>query len=97
MKELLRPLAEDGAAMTREQAAAALTEILTGTVPEVETAALLTVMATRGEQAPELAGFVQVMRERVTPLPLTQAERDALVDVVGTGGGGPLTFNISSG
>jgi anthranilate phosphoribosyltransferase len=97
VKELLKPLAEDGAAMTREQAAAALEEILTGTVPEVETAALLTVMATRGEQAPELAGFVQVMRERVTPMPLTQPERDELVDVVGTGGGGPLTFNISSG
>jgi anthranilate phosphoribosyltransferase len=97
VKELLKPLAEDGAALTREQAAAALEEILTGEVPEVETAALLTVMATRGEQAPELAGFVEVMRDRVTPLPLTQAERDQLVDVVGTGGGGPLTFNISSG
>jgi anthranilate phosphoribosyltransferase len=97
VKELLKALAEDGAAMTREQAAGALTEILSGAVPEVETAALLTVMATRGEQAPELAGFVQVMRERVTPLPLTNAERDTLVDVVGTGGGGPLTFNISSG
>jgi anthranilate phosphoribosyltransferase len=97
VKELLKPLAEDGAAMTREQAAAALREILSGEVPEVETTALLTVMATRGEQAPELAGFVEVMRERVTPLPFTPAERDELVDVVGTGGGGPLTFNISSG
>jgi anthranilate phosphoribosyltransferase len=97
LKELLKPLAEDGAALTREQAAQVLEEILTGEVPEVETAALLTVLATRGEQAPELAGFVQVMRERVTPLPLTAAERDELVDVVGTGGGGPLTFNISSG
>jgi anthranilate phosphoribosyltransferase len=97
VKELLKPLAEDGAALTREQAADALAQILDGKVPEVETAALLTVMATRGEQAPELAGFVEVMRNRVTPLPLTDAERDELVDVVGTGGGGPLTFNISSG
>jgi anthranilate phosphoribosyltransferase len=97
LKELLKPLAEDGAALTREQAAHALEEILSGTAPEVETAALLTVLATRGEQAAELAGFVQVMRERVTPLPLTDAERGQLVDVVGTGGGGPLTFNISSG
>lgn len=97
LKELLRPLAEDGAALTREQAAAVLEEILTGTVPEMETAALVTVMATRGEQAPELAGFVDVMRARVVPLPLTAAERDSLVDIVGTGGGGPPTFNISSG
>jgi len=93
----LKPLAEDGTALTREQAAHALEEILTGGVPEVETAALLTVLATRGEQAPELAGFVDVMRQRATTLPLTPAERDELVDVVGTGGGGPLTFNISSG
>jgi anthranilate phosphoribosyltransferase len=97
LKELLKPLAEDGAALTREQAASALEEILAGGVPEVETAALLTVLATRGELAPELAGFVQVMRERATPLPLVDEERGELVDVVGTGGGGPLTFNISSG
>src|ERR1017187_8495 len=97
LKELLKPLAQDGATLTREQAAGVLEEILAGDVPEVETAALLTVMATRGEQASELAGFVDVMRRRVTPLPFTDAERDELVDVVGTGGGGPLTFNISCG
>jgi len=97
LKELLKSLAEDGAALTREQAAGVLEEILAGSVPDVETASLLTVMTTRGEQAPELAGFVDVMRKRVTPLPLTAEEREQLVDVVGTGGGGPLTFNISTG
>jgi anthranilate phosphoribosyltransferase len=97
LKQLLKPLAEDGAALPREQASAVLEEILTGTVPEVEIAALLTVMATRGEQAPELTGFVQVMRERVVPLPFTEQERAMLVDCVGTGGGGPQTFNISCG
>ncbi len=96
-KELLKPMAEDGAALTREQAAEVLTEILSGQVPEVETAALLAVMATRGEQAPELAGFVDVMRARVVSLPFTDAEREELVDCVGTGGGGPQTFNISCG
>jgi anthranilate phosphoribosyltransferase len=97
VKELLKPLAEDGAALTREQASAALEEILSGKAPEAETAALLAVMATRGEQAPELAGFVDVMRARVAPIPLSDDERNELVDVVGTGGGGPATFNISSG
>ena len=95
LKELLKPLAEDGAALTREQAVAVLEEILTGEVPEVLVASMVAVMATRGEQAPELAGFVDVMRARVTPVPLTDEERASLVDVVGTGGGGPLTFNIS--
>jgi anthranilate phosphoribosyltransferase len=63
----------------------------------VETAALLAVLATRGEQAPELAGFVDGMRQHATALPFTAAERDELVDCVGTGGGGPQTFNISCG
>jgi anthranilate phosphoribosyltransferase len=97
LKELLKPLAQDGAALTREQASGVLEEILAGTVPEVETAALLAVLATRGEQAPELAGFVDVMRRHSVPLPFGADEREELVDCVGTGGGGPLTFNISCG
>lgn len=97
VKELLKPLAEDGTALTREQAAAVLEEILSGTVPEVETAALLAVLASRGEQAPELAGFVDAMRRHSVPMPFTDAERSELVDCVGTGGGGPQTFNISCG
>jgi anthranilate phosphoribosyltransferase len=97
LKPLLKPLAEDGAALTRDQASTVLRKILSGEIPDVEAAALLTVLATRGEQAPELAGFVDVMREQSIPVPLTDEERDQLVDCVGTGGGGPLTFNISSG
>ncbi len=97
LKDLLKPLAEDGAALTREQAAGVLRQILTGDVPDVEITALLTVLATRGEQAPELAGFVDVMRTNAVPLPLTDEERNSLVDTCGTGGGGPLTFNISTG
>ena len=97
LKDLLKPLAEDGAALTREQAADVLRKILTGDVPDVEITALLTVLATRGEQAPELAGFVDVMRANAVPLPLSDEERNSLVDTCGTGGGGPLTFNISTG
>ena len=97
LKDLLKPLAEDGAALTREQAGAVLRQILTGDVPDVEITALLTVLATRGEQAPELAGFVDVMRANAVPLPLSDEERNSLVDTCGTGGGGPLTFNISTG
>ncbi len=97
VKELLRSLAEDGTALTREQSAEVLEAILAGGVPEVETAAMLAVFATRGEQAPELAGFVDVMRRHSAPMPFTDAERGELVDCVGTGGGGPQTFNISCG
>jgi len=97
LKEFLKPLAEDGSALTREQASQVLSEILSDKAPEVEIAALLAVLATRGEQVPELAGFVDAMRVRATPVPLTPEERGQLVDTCGTGGGGPLTFNISTG
>jgi len=97
LKHHLKLLAEDGSALTREQASTVLDEILSGSVPEIETAALLAVLATRGEQAPELAGFVDSMRARAVGVPLTDAERAELVDTCGTGGGGPRTFNISTG
>ena len=97
LKQHLKLLAEDGTALTRELAAAVLGEILSGEASEIETAALLAVLATRGEQAPELAGFVEAMRARAISVPLTEDERAELVDTCGTGGGGPLTFNISTG
>src|SRR5579872_923944 len=97
LKDLLKPLAEDGTALTREQAITVLGEVLSGEASEVETAALVAVLATRGEQAPELAGFVDAMRARSISVPLTDEERGQLVDTCGTGGGGPLTFNISTG
>src|SRR6201996_1274809 len=97
LREHLKLLAEDGTALTREQAAAVLGESLSSQASEVETAAFLSVLATRGEQAAELAGFVDTMRAQATPVPLTDEEREELVDTCGTGGGGPLTFNISSG
>jgi len=97
LRELLAPLTEEGTALTREEARAALVAMLSGTVPEVEAAALLTALATRGELAPELAGFVDEMRARATPVPLTEDERERLVDIVGTGGGRRTTFNVSSG
>src|ERR1700724_2353268 len=89
LKELLKPVAEDGVPLTREQARAALIAILDGEATDVETASLLTALATRGELAPELAGFVEEMRARSTPIPITEEERNQLVDTCGTGGGGP--------
>ena len=97
LKELLKPVAEDGQPLTREQARVAVVAILDGEATDIETSALLTALATRGELAPELAGFVEEMRARSTPIPLTEEERDQLVDTCGTGGGGPATFNISTG
>jgi anthranilate phosphoribosyltransferase len=97
VKELIKPLAEDGAPLTRDQARSCLVEMLDGGATDIESAAFLTALATRGELAPELAGFVEEMRSRATPIPLSEEERAELVDTCGTGGGGPATFNISTG
>jgi len=64
---------------------------------DLQIAALLGALAARGETVDELTGFVRGMRERATTLPLTDAERDRLVDTCGTGGDASGTFNISTG
>ena len=92
----LRKLLEQRAELTRAEAAQLSQLILTGTVSEVEIAAILGALAARGETAEELAGFVDAMRDAATPMPLTLAERRELVDTCGTGGDGAETFNIST-
>lgn len=96
----LKQIAEEHRPLTREEAHDALHAILTGepeTVSDLEIAALLAAIATRGETVDELAGFVQAMRALSVPIPLSAAERAALVDTCGTGGDGLGTFNISTG
>ena len=99
LKETLKLVVEQGARLAREEARRVLTEILSSEPGDgdLEIAALLTAMASRGETADELTGFAEAMRERATPIPLTDAERAMLVDTCGTGGDGRGTFNISTG
>jgi anthranilate phosphoribosyltransferase len=97
----LRSVVEERRTLTREEARKVLEQILaeTGAQPATETAiaALLTAMAMRGETAAELTGFAEAMRAAALPLPLTEEEREQLVDTCGTGGDGHGTFNISTG
>lgn len=71
--------------------------ILAGEAAEMEIAALLGAIAARGETAEEIAGFAEAMRAAATALPLSEAEREHLVDTCGTGGDASGTFNISTG
>jgi anthranilate phosphoribosyltransferase len=64
---------------------------------DLQIAALLGALAARGETVDELTGFVRGMRERCSLLPISDVERDRLVDTCGTGGDGSGTFNISTG
>lgn len=98
LKHTLKALVENHATLQRSQAREVLAEILASPAGEgdLEIASLLTTMATRGETVEELAGFVEALRAAAVPLPLTEEERDAVIDTCGTGGDGAGTFNIST-
>ena len=92
----LKKLLEQRATLARAEAASLLNLILAGEASEVEIAAVLGAMTSRGETAEELAGFVDAIRAAATPIPLSAVERSQLVDTCGTGGDGANTFNIST-
>jgi anthranilate phosphoribosyltransferase len=92
----LRRIVETRETLSREEASALMRRILEGEAAEVEIAALLGALAGRGETAPEIAGFATAMREAATTLPLTEDERERLVDTCGTGGDASGSFNIST-
>jgi anthranilate phosphoribosyltransferase len=92
----LRRIVEGREKLSREESAALMRRILGGEAGEVEIAALLGALAGRGETAAEIAGFAQAMREAATTLPLTEEEREGLVDTCGTGGDASGSFNIST-
>ena len=89
--------------LTREQARAVMEELLSGSVPDPEIMAFLVALRDKGEKAPELVGFAEVMRARAGE-GLRQAGVDLealacgepLLDTCGTGGDGQGTFNVSS-
>jgi anthranilate phosphoribosyltransferase len=96
LRPLLKRMVEGGDTLRTEEARAAIGAMLDGDVSDVEIAALLTALAQRGETVDEVTGVVMALRERLMPLPVTDAERAELVDTCGTGGDGSGTFNIST-
>jgi anthranilate phosphoribosyltransferase len=80
--------------LTQAEAAQALWAMAEGRVGESEMAAFLMGLRVKGETAEEIAGLVETMRKAVVPV-RTESPR-SLVDIVGTGGDGLGTFNIST-
>jgi len=84
----------DGRDLSRRQAREALHAIMTGACEDVQIAALLAGLRTKGETGDELAGFAETMRAHATRVPI---RRDGpVIDTCGTGGDGASTFNIST-
>jgi anthranilate phosphoribosyltransferase len=92
----LKRIIERHETLSRTDAAELLDMILRGETSELELAALLAALATRGETSAEIAGFVDAMRAAATPVPLDEEERSLLVDTCGTGADLSGTFNIST-
>lgn len=78
--------------ITMEEAAKCMGEIMDGRATPAQIAAFVTALGMKGETVDEIAGCARVMRERASRVRLKE---DAM-DVVGTGGDGANTFNVST-
>jgi anthranilate phosphoribosyltransferase len=78
--------------LSREQARAAMTEIMSGDATQGQIAAFIVAIRAKGETADEMTGMVDAMLDAA----VTVEVGEPVVDVVGTGGDGFGTFNIST-
>ena len=92
MKETLDYLFE-GNSLSKDEACSILTKIGEGQFSEAEIASFLTVFRMRPIQAEELAGFRQALLNLCVAVDFSAYNT---IDVVGTGGDGKNTFNIST-
>jgi anthranilate phosphoribosyltransferase len=92
MKELLKRLFNHEE-LSREEACQLLQDITAGRYNEIQIASLLTVFQMRGIKVEELIGFRNALLSTRIPVDLS-AYRP--IDIVGTGGDGKNTFNIST-
>lgn len=81
-----------GATLTREEAASAFDSMMSGEATPSQMGGLLMALRVRGETVDEITGAVTAMRGKMLPV---TAPAEA-VDIVGTGGDGASSFNIST-
>ncbi|MBD8001346.1 anthranilate phosphoribosyltransferase [Phocaeicola faecium] len=79
--------------LTREEACRLLQDITRGRYNDTQIAALLTVFQMRGVKVDELIGFRDALLSTRIPVDLSAYQP---IDIVGTGGDGKNTFNIST-
>lgn len=82
----------EGQDLTYEEANACINEIMSGQTSPVQTAAFLSALETKGETIEEITGSAAAMRSHALPV---RHDMD-LLEIVGTGGDGAKSFNIST-
>ncbi len=83
-----------GEILTTAEAREVMGQLMDGRVSEVQAAALLAALRTRGESVEEITGFAEAMRARAVRVPW--GGPGPLLDTCGTGGTGISTLNIST-
>lgn len=79
--------------LTYDEAAAVMNEIMSGATSQVQTAAYLAALSTKGETVDEITASAAAMRAHAAQVHHSYAD---LLEIVGTGGDGAHTFNIST-
>ena len=79
--------------LSREQAEEVMNDMMTGQCTDAQIASWLTAMAMKGETADEIAAGIDVMRKNAVHI---KCDDESAVDIVGTGGDGVGTYNIST-
>lgn len=85
-------LLASGLDLSRDDARAAMAEIMAGTATQAQIAAFIVSLRIKGETVDEMTGLVEAMRDAA----VTVDAGDSVVDIVGTGGDRHGTFNIST-
>lgn len=82
--------------LTADQTGAAMSTILAGGATPAQIAGFVVALRAKGETAEELAGMLGAAMDAAAIVPLTDTERADCVDVVGTGGDGSHSINVST-
>ena len=83
----------DGHSLSTDQMVAVMQQIMTGECSDAQIAGFLVALRMKGETVDEITGAAKVMRKLATGVAVSGPH---LVDIVGTGGDGIGTFNIST-
>jgi anthranilate phosphoribosyltransferase len=79
--------------LTLDEMTAVMRSIMTGECTPAQIGGFLVGLRMKGESVDEITGAAKIMRELATPVKINV---ENIVDVVGTGGDGVSTFNIST-
>ena len=106
IKQLIAKVVQ-GEDLTEDEMATAMDEIMSGEATPAQIGAFITALRLKGETVDEIAGAARTMRAKATKININNhavnidrdeinIEDETILDIVGTGGDGTRTFNVST-